>query len=97
MQGTIQYFWGIQRPDGKLVPQTFSVSKHVTEWNASRLCKKQHRMPWKNARKKYGYKLVKIEAKILFGTQREPTILDRLSQFFTCNNQPMYNQTITYK
>lgn len=65
---TVHYFWGVLRPDGRLVPQTFSSIKGLTELNAGTLTKKHHKMRWRDAKKKYNYQVVKIEAVILTAT-----------------------------
>lgn len=91
----IQHFWGVQRPDGKLVPQTFSINRQVTEWNANRLCKRQHHMSWKLAKKKYGYHLVKLEAKVLYGVKRKTSLLDRFTNFIMSGHTPVNYVTYT--
>ena len=58
------YFWGVLRPDGRIIDKTISNSKLVTSFRARVLCRKELQLPWKKV-KKSGYRLVKLKAEIV--------------------------------
>lgn len=56
--------WDVLRPDGKIITSTISSHKIVTNWKASRLCKKELRQKWK-AIKARGYRIVKLLVEVV--------------------------------
>ena len=73
------YFWGVLRPDGKLIPSTFSHHKLEANHKAVKLCRSQLNKRWCIVKKEAGYKLVLIECRIMNNGQvTKPTVGDKI-------------------
>jgi phage virion morphogenesis protein len=64
MAGRIYCFWAVLRPDGQLMAETFSNSKFIANWKASRLCKKQLKKRWRKVKAQDGYRVVSVRAEV---------------------------------
>lgn len=59
------YFWGVLRPDGKLLPTTFSSSKIGATLKAGKLSRAQLGKRWKTVKKEEGYSIVRIVCAVI--------------------------------